>query len=94
MEDMELISISVVNSNSHIPKWSTIAEETVIKALHIICDKSYYPMLITCKHGRSLSGTIVGCLRKIEKWSMISIFEEYRRYARTRSEQQHEQFIE
>jgi hypothetical protein len=30
----------------------------------------------------------------LQRWSLTSIFEEYRRYARTRLEQQHERFIE
>jgi tyrosine-protein phosphatase OCA1 len=94
MEDLQITAVNVVSSTSHLPRWSTIAEETVVKALEIITNKSNYPILITCKHGRALTGAVVGCLRKIQKWSMVSIFEEYRRYARTRNEQQHEQFIE
>ena len=31
--------------------------------------------------GRHRSGTVVGCYRKLQRWALSSIFEEYRRYA-------------
>jgi protein tyrosine/serine phosphatase len=69
--------------------------ETVVRdTLQIILDKSKYPVLITCKFGRYLSGVVIGCLRKYQKWSFISIFEEYRRFGGLRYQQPHEQFIE
>ena len=39
-------------------------------------------------------GTIVGCLRKLQKWNLTSIFEEYRRYAGPKVRVLNEQFIE
>jgi tyrosine-protein phosphatase OCA1 len=97
--DMTVISIdsdttSATHSHTHTPKWGPIAEESVVRALEILMHAPNYPVLITCKHGRALTGAVVGCLRKLQRWSLTSIFEEYRRYARTRLEQQHERFIE
>lgn len=43
------------------------------------------------------TGVIVGCLRKLQRWSFLSIFEEYRRFAGqqyVQQHQQHEQFVE
>ena len=31
--------------------------------------------------GRHRSGTVVGCYRKLQRWALSSILEEYRRYA-------------
>ena len=93
--DMRVVSIGSDTSNTkNIPKWAPIAEESVVRALEILMNTANYPILITCKHGRAITGTVVGCLRKMQRWSLTSIFEEYRRYARTRLEQQHERFIE
>lgn len=39
-------------------------------------------------------GTIVGCLRKLQRWNLTSIFEEYRRYAGPKVRLLNEQFIE
>lgn len=41
-----------------------------------------------------LVGTIVGCLRKLQRWNLTSIFEEYRRYAGPKVRVLNEQFIE
>lgn len=72
-----------------------VAEEMVTESLKIISDNSNYPILITCKTGKALTGVTVACLRKLQRWSLTSIFEEYRRYAGgSRLQQQHEQFIE
>lgn len=71
------------------------AEEMVTEALTILADKANYPALVLCKTGRNLTGVVVACLRKLQRWSFISIYEEYRRYAGgLRLQQQHEQFVE
>jgi len=71
------------------------AEEMVTESLNIIADKSNYPVLVACKSGKNLTGVVIACLRKLQKWSLISIYEEYRRYAGgSRLQQQHEQFVE
>jgi len=44
--------------------------------------------------GRSRAGTVVGCLRKLQRWNLSSIFEEYRRYAGSKVRLLNEQFIE
>ena len=31
--------------------------------------------------GRHRTGTVVGCYRKLQRWALSSILEEYRRYA-------------
>jgi len=39
-------------------------------------------------------GVIVGCLRKLQRWNLTAIFEEYRRYAGSKVRLLNEQFIE
>jgi tyrosine-protein phosphatase OCA1 len=41
-----------------------------------------------------LSGTVVACLRKLQRWNLTSIFEEYRRFTKHKVRVQNEQFIE
>lgn len=72
---------------------SPLAEDMIIKASNIVLDSLHYPLLVSCKDGRNFVGAIVGCVRKLQKWSLMSIFEEFRRFSGTR-QQQHEQFIE
>ncbi|KAH6581064.1 hypothetical protein BASA60_002624 [Batrachochytrium salamandrivorans] len=40
------------------------------------------------------TGCLVGCLRKIQHWSMTSIFDEYRRFSHPKSRSMDQQFIE
>lgn len=95
-EDNNIRLISIENSvNDSLRGLFPIAEEMVTESLKIIADKQNYPMLVMCRTGRSLTGVVLACLRKLQHWSLISIFEEYRRYAGgSRLQQQHEQFIE
>jgi len=74
-----------------------IAESTVIDVLKLITNKNNLPILVTCRSGKRITGLIIGCLRKLQRWSLVSILEEYRRlagHALSKSHQQHEQFIE
>ncbi|CAG8788194.1 13776_t:CDS:2, partial [Dentiscutata erythropus] len=41
-------------------------------------------VLIHCNKGKHRIGCLVGCLRKLQKWSLTSIFHEYRRFAVTK----------
>jgi len=52
------------------------------------------PLLIHCSKGTHRTGCLVGCLRKIHNWSMTSIFDEYRRFAKHEVRLLDEQYIE
>ncbi|CEP03189.1 protein-tyrosine-phosphatase [Plasmodiophora brassicae] len=74
--------------------WKTVSEEVVLAALDTILDVNSYPVLVMCHLGRHRTGTVLGCLRKVQRWNLASIFEEYRRYAGTKVRLMNEQFIE
>ena len=46
------------------------------------------------KKKKHRTGCMVGCLRKVQKWSITSIFDEYRRFAGTKVRTLDQQFIE
>ena len=71
-----------------------LTESIVVYALKFVLDKTNYPLAIMCNFGRHRTGVLVGCLRKLQKWSLTSIFEEYRRFAEGKFSLMHEQFIE
>mgnify|MGYP002655268566 CR=1 FL=1 len=75
-----------------------MSEDMAYAALTLISDKKNLPLLLVCKSGKNLTGVVTACLRKMQRWSLISIYEEFRRYAAgwlsLRSQQQLEQFIE
>ncbi len=72
-----------------------ILDEVVTESLKLLADPANLPAIIICKTGRAQSSAVIACLRKLQKWSLMSIYEEFRRYSGlTRLQQQYEQFIE
>eukprot|EP00824_Muranothrix_gubernata_P014457 TRINITY_DN30033_c0_g1_i1.p1 TRINITY_DN30033_c0_g1~~TRINITY_DN30033_c0_g1_i1.p1 ORF type:complete len:493 (+),score=56.00 TRINITY_DN30033_c0_g1_i1:52-1479(+) len=74
--------------------WKPISEETVLAALEIILNPQNHPLHVMCNLGRHRTGTLIGCLRKLQRWNLTSILEEYRRYAGSKVRLMNEQFIE
>ena len=44
-------------------------------------DPTNHPILIHCRQGKHRTGTVIGCFRKLQNWSLEEIHEEYSRYA-------------
>lgn len=65
-----------VESNS----WDGLSESSIKQALEIIADRRYHPLLVCCGMGRHRTGTVIGCLRKLQGWNFASVSEEYRRF--------------
>jgi len=74
--------------------WKPVSEETVLEGLHLLLEPANYPMLVMCNLGRHRTGTMIGCLRKLQGWSLTSILDEYRRHAGAKYRLLNEQFIE
>eukprot|EP00735_Rhodelphis_limneticus_P006387 TRINITY_DN1878_c0_g1::TRINITY_DN1878_c0_g1_i1::g.14157::m.14157 TRINITY_DN1878_c0_g1::TRINITY_DN1878_c0_g1_i1::g.14157 ORF type:complete len:192 (+),score=-13.63,sp/Q1ZXG8/D1060_DICDI/75.16/2e-83,Y_phosphatase2/PF03162.8/1.9e-51,Y_phosphatase3/PF13350.1/6e+02,Y_phosphatase3/PF13350.1/0.00011,Y_phosphatase/PF00102.22/0.019,DSPc/PF00782.15/0.095 TRINITY_DN1878_c0_g1_i1:72-578(+) len=94
LEDQGIELVRVGFDSDDKDPWSPISEEAVLQALHFILDRRNYPLLIMCSLGRHRTGTVCGCLRKLQRWNLTSIFEEYRRYAGSIVRLLNEQFIE
>lgn len=74
--------------------WEPITEEVVLQALNLLVQPSTYPAIVMCNQGRHRTGTVIGCLRKLQRWCLSSILEEYRRFAGPKVRVMNEQFIE
>ncbi|CAM9163826.1 unnamed protein product [Laminaria digitata] len=98
MSFLEDQDISLIPLGEHDDKrnksWAPVGEETVLAALERIVNSAHYPVLITCSTGKHRTGTVVACLRKLQRWNLTSIFEEYRRFTKHKVRVQNEQFIE
>lgn len=64
--------------------WDSLNEQTITKALELVVDKRNYPMLVCCGMGRHRTGTVIGCLRRLQGWNLASVSEEYRRFTGAR----------
>ena len=71
-----------------------IPEEAIRRAVEQLCDPRNHPILIHCNKGKHRTGVLVGCLRKVQQWSLTSIFDEYRRFAGSKVRMLDQQFIE
>ncbi|KAI4383236.1 hypothetical protein MLD38_009101 [Melastoma candidum] len=61
--------------------FANIPEDTIREALKVVIDSRNHPVLIHCKRGKHRTGCLVGCLRKLQRWCLSSVFDEYQRFA-------------
>lgn len=73
---------------------NAVPEETVTAALATILDKRNHPILIHCNKGKHRTGCVIGCLRKLQQWSLTTIFDEYRRFSFPKARSMDQEFIE
>ncbi|CAM6127240.1 unnamed protein product [Calypogeia fissa] len=74
--------------------WKPVSEELIKDALEIVLDVNTHPIMVMCSSGIHQTGTVVGCLRRLQKWNLTSLLEEYRRYAGSKARYANEQFME
>lgn len=66
----------------------------VVQALRALLDPANQPILVHCNQGKHRTGCVIGCLRRLQQWSLVSIFDEYRRFAGRKSRVLDLQYIE
>lgn len=88
------ISIMQFGIQGNKEPFTDIPEPVIRDALEVLLDVRRYPLLIHCNKGKHRTGCLVGCLRKVQRWSLTSIFDEYRRFAGNKVRILDQQFIE
>ncbi|KAG0493291.1 hypothetical protein HPP92_004285 [Vanilla planifolia] len=71
-----------------------IPEDTIREALKVVLDVQNHPLLIHCKSGKHRTGCVVGCLRKLQRWCLTSVFHEYQRFAAAKTRVSDQRFME
>ncbi|CAB4304591.1 unnamed protein product [Prunus armeniaca] len=71
-----------------------IPEDTIREALKVVLDVRNHPVLIHCKRGKHRTGCLVGCLRKLQRWCLTSVFDEYQRFAAAKARVADQRFME
>jgi tyrosine-protein phosphatase SIW14 len=71
-----------------------IPDDILTKALEIAINPANHPLLIHCNRGKHRTGCLVGCIRRLQNWSLSMIFDEYRRFAAPKARPLDLQFIE
>ena len=71
-----------------------MSDDVVRAALRAVIDPANHPVLIHCNQGKHRTGCLVGCLRRMQRWSLVAICDEYRRFAGSKARVVDQQFIE
>ncbi|KAJ3013994.1 hypothetical protein HKX48_005406 [Thoreauomyces humboldtii] len=74
--------------------WRPVSEELIKEGLECILNLVNQPVLVTCATGLHDTGTLMGCLRKLQSWNFNSNIVEYRSYTGGQGRYVNEQFIE
>ncbi|KAI7515039.1 hypothetical protein KC347_g204 [Hortaea werneckii] len=57
------------------------SRDSLCEALLLLLDRANYPLYLHCNQGRHRTGCVVACLRKIQRWPIEDVLDEYRVYA-------------
>jgi tyrosine-protein phosphatase SIW14 len=69
-------------------------ERQVRLALSAILDVRNHPVLVHCDKGKHRTGTVIGCLRKLQGWALSAVFDEYARMCKKSTRIMDHQLIE
>ncbi|KAK7276502.1 hypothetical protein RIF29_17642 [Crotalaria pallida] len=78
----------------HKEPFVNIPEDTIREALKVVLDVRNHPVIIHCKRGKHRTGCLVGCYRKLQKWCLSSVFDEYQRFAAAKARVSDQRFVE
>ncbi|KAI7821827.1 tyrosine phosphatase family-domain-containing protein [Kickxella alabastrina] len=92
-QDIRRIHLGMTRWQSNLG-WKPVSEELIKDALECLLNLHNHPLLIVCSSGVRETGTLVGCLRKLQHWNFNSIVYEYRSFAGGKGKYTQELFIE
>lgn len=78
----------------HKEPFVNIPDDTIREALKVVLDVRNHPVIIHCKRGKHRTGCLVGCYRKLQKWCLSSVFDEYQRFAAAKARVSDQRFVE
>ncbi|KAG5986324.1 hypothetical protein E4U43_005568, partial [Claviceps pusilla] len=62
-------------------KKEAIPVSTMRAILELVLDRSNYPLLVHCNHGKHRTGCVVAAIRKLSGWQLHMVVDEYKTYA-------------
>lgn len=88
------ITIFQVGLSGNKEPFVNVPDSDITQALAIALDPANHPLMIHCNRGKHRTGCLVGCIRRLQNWSLTMIFDEYRRFAAPKARPLDQQFIE
>ena len=65
----------------------TLTHERAAELLHLLVTPERQPVYVHCLDGVTATGTLIMCLRKLQRWALPPIVAEYTRFDRRRGDQ-------
>ena len=93
-EEINFINLGTMQPFSRAADWSPLRGDLSKVALENVLDATKMPLMTVCLNGVEQTGTLIGCLRKIQGWSFASIVEEHRRFCEVSARSFIEHYIE
>lgn len=75
--NINLVHIECAKSGKGKKRGVPLGYTTVLEALDLMIHEKYSPVYIHCLNGGQVTSLIIACLRKLQFWSSISIFNEF-----------------
>jgi tyrosine-protein phosphatase SIW14 len=88
------INVFQVSMSGNKEPFVKIPDDVLTEALKIAINPANHPLLIHCNRGKHRTGCLVGCIRRLQNWSLSMILDEYRRFAAPKIRPLDQQFIE
>lgn len=88
--DIKLIHLGTMRSSD----WKPVSEDLVKDAIELLANPETRPVIIMCSSGVHQTGVVVGCLRRLQHWSISACLHEYRMFAGAKAREMTELFIE
>lgn len=79
-QGIQLVHIECAQSGKGKKRGVPMGYTAVLQALDLIIHKQHAPVFIHCLNGGQVTSLIVACLRKVQFWSSIAIFNEFINY--------------
>ena len=76
------------------PQCEPVSHELIKEAMRFVLDQAYHPILVVSASGTHQVGAFVGCLRRLQHWTLAATLAEYRLYAAPSPRIAVEHFIE
>lgn len=92
-QNIKLVHLGLAKWNEH-QQWKSVNVEMIKEGLELILNVERHPIMIMSSFGLQETGVLVGCLRRMQQWSLSSALGEYRRYAQSKARRSSEEFLE
>ncbi|CCE85416.1 Piso0_005012 [Millerozyma farinosa CBS 7064] len=80
-ENIKLVHLECAKSGKGKKRGVPLGYSTILDALNYVIHKQHAPVYVHCINGSQVTSLVIACLRKLQFWSSIAIFNEFISFA-------------